>query len=90
MSRSVGWVSDNLTAEVEDSILAGDVVDVRLGDEDVVAGLHDLVQAVDQTGGAARQATDSSSLVVGGDLQSGLVLLTVRGRELGGQVDQPD
>ena len=90
MSRSVGWVSDNLTAEVEDSILAGDVVDVRLGDEDVVAGLHDLVQAVDQTGGPTRQATDSSSLVVGGDLQPGPVLLTVLGTELGGQVDQPD
>ena len=71
--------------------MTGDVVHVRLRDQDVVPGLHHLLQAVDQTGGTAWQPTDSSRVRRGGgDLQPGLVRLTVLLAELGGQVDHPD
>ena len=52
----------NSTAELEDSAGTGDVLHVRLGQQDVVACLENLLQALSQTGGAARGQSGDVSL----------------------------
>ena len=52
----------NSTAELEDSAGTGDVLHVRLGQQDVVASLENLLQALSQTGGAAGGQSGNVSL----------------------------
>ena len=86
--ETVSGVSDNFTAEVEDSVLTGDVVHIRLRDQDVGPALHDLLQAAHQARGTAWQTTEAPRLRRG-DLQPRLVLLAVLLAELGSEVDHP-
>ena len=50
------------TAELEDSVGTGDVLHVRLRQQDVVASLENLLQALSQTGGAAGGQSGDVSL----------------------------